>query len=117
MDDLKLFAKTNTELETLINRARIFSQDIRMEFGMEKCTLLTMGTRKLEATEGIALPNQTEMRAQGEHDSYNYLGVLKAKTIETKEMKEKIRNEYLRRTRNLLETKLYTRNQIKEIST
>ena len=117
MDDLKLFARTKTELETLINTTRIFSQDIQMEFGMEKCALLVMKKGKLETTEGMELPNQTEMRALGEQDSYKYLGVLEADTIKATEMKERIGKEYLRRTRKLLETKLYSRNLIKGINT
>ena len=36
MDDIKLFAKKEKELETLIHAVRIYSQDIGMEFGMEK---------------------------------------------------------------------------------
>ena len=35
MDDIKLFAKNERELETLIHAVRIYSQDIGMEFGME----------------------------------------------------------------------------------
>ena len=36
MDDIKLFAKNEKELETLIHALRIYSQDIGMEFGIEK---------------------------------------------------------------------------------
>ena len=36
MDDIKLFAKNEKELETLIHAVMIYSQDIRMEFGIEK---------------------------------------------------------------------------------
>ena len=38
VDDIKLFAKTEKELETLIHAVRIYSQDIGMEFGIEKCS-------------------------------------------------------------------------------
>ena len=37
MGDLKLFGKTEGQLETLINSVRVFSSDINMEFGIEKC--------------------------------------------------------------------------------
>ena len=40
MDDIKLFAKNEKELETLIHTVRIYSQDIGMGFGIEKCALL-----------------------------------------------------------------------------
>ena len=42
MDDIKLFAKNEKEVETLIHTIRIYSQDIGMEFGIEKCALLVM---------------------------------------------------------------------------
>ena len=40
MDDIKLFAKNEKELKTLIHTVRIYSQDIGMEFSIEKCVLL-----------------------------------------------------------------------------
>ena len=42
MDDIKLFAKKEKELETLTNVVRIYSQDIGMEFGIEKCAMLVI---------------------------------------------------------------------------
>ena len=36
MDDIKKFAKNEKELETLVQTIRIYSQDIGMEFGIEK---------------------------------------------------------------------------------
>ena len=36
MDDIKLFAKNEKELETLFQAGRIYRQDIWMEFGIEK---------------------------------------------------------------------------------
>ena len=36
MGDIKLFAKNEKHLETLIQTVRIYSQDIGMEFGIEK---------------------------------------------------------------------------------
>ena len=50
--------------------------------------------------------------------NYRYLGILEADTIKEEEMKEKkIKKDYLRRTKKLLETKLYSRNLIKRINT
>ena len=39
MDDIKLFAKNEKELETLIHAVGIYIQDIGMEFGIEKCAM------------------------------------------------------------------------------
>ena len=53
MNDIKLFAKNEKELETLINTVRIYSQGIGMEFGIEKCAMLVMKSGKWHLTEGI----------------------------------------------------------------
>ena len=53
MDDIKLFAKNEKELEILIDTVRIYSQDIGMEFGIEKCALLVMKSGKKHLTDGI----------------------------------------------------------------
>ena len=42
MDDIKLLTKNEKELETLIQTNRIYSQDIGMEFGIEKCAMLAI---------------------------------------------------------------------------
>ena len=34
MDDLKLFAKNEDQIDNLVNTVRIFSEDIKMEFGL-----------------------------------------------------------------------------------
>ena len=46
MDEIKLFAKKEKELETLIHTVRIYSRDIGMEFGIEKCAMLVMKSGK-----------------------------------------------------------------------
>ena len=46
MDNIRLFAKNEKELEILIHTVRIYSENIGMKFGKEKCTMLMMKTRK-----------------------------------------------------------------------
>ena len=117
IDDIKLFAKSEKELETLIYAVRIYSQDIGMELGIEKCAMLVMKSGKRHMTDGIKLPNQDKIRTLGENETYKYLGIMEADTIKQVQMKDKIRKEYLRRTRKLLKTKLSSRNLIKGINT
>ena len=42
MDDLKLFSKSEEQMDTLVRTVYVFSIDIGMEFGMKKCGILTM---------------------------------------------------------------------------
>ena len=55
MDDIKLFVKNEKELEILIQAMRIYSQEIGMEFSIEKCAMLTVRSRKRYMTGGIEL--------------------------------------------------------------
>ena len=117
MDDIKLFAKNEKEQEILIHAVRIYSQDIGMEFGIEKCAMLVMKSGKQHLTDEMELPNQDKIRMLGEKETFEYLGILEADTIKQVEMKEKIQKEYLKRTRKLLKTKLSCRNLTKGINT
>ena len=114
MDDIKLFAK---ELETLIYAVRIYSQNIGMEFGIEKCAMLVKESGKRHITDGIKRPDHDKIRTHGENETYKYLAILDADTIKQVQLKDKIWKEYPRRTRKLLETKLSSRNLIKRINT
>ena len=78
MYDIKLFAKNEKELETLIHAVRIYSQDIGMEFGIEKCTMLVMKSGKRHMTDGMELPNHEKIRTLEENET---LGILEADTI------------------------------------
>ena len=69
MDDIKLFAKNKKELKTLIQVVRIYSDDIGMEFDVEKCAMLIIKNGKRQMMEGIELPNQGKIRTHGEKDT------------------------------------------------
>ena len=67
MDDINLFAKNEKELETLIHAVRIYSQNIGMEFGIEKCAMLVIKSGKRHMSDGMELPNQDKIRTLGEN--------------------------------------------------
>ena len=73
-----------------MHTVRIYSQDIRMEFGIEKYALLVMKSGKRHMTDGIELQNQDKIRTLTENETYKYLGILEADTIKQVEMKDKI---------------------------
>ena len=106
MDDIKLLAEDDKKLETLKQAVRIYSNDIGMEFNIQKCSILIMKSRKRQMKEGKELPNQDKIRTLGEKETYKYLGILEADTLKQAEMKEKILKEYLGRKRKLLVARL-----------
>ena len=58
MDDLKLYGKNKNKVDILVQSVRVVSEDIRMELGIEKCTVLVMKKRKLVKSEGIVIPGE-----------------------------------------------------------
>ena len=48
---------------------RVFSNDIGVEFGVEKCAVLTMKKGKMANNDGMALPNKTAMKGKKDGDS------------------------------------------------
>ena len=117
LDDLKLYGKNDKEIDALVNTVRIFTQDINMEFGLDKCAKVTMNRGKLVEGEGIMLPKDMEIRNLDLDESYKYLGLLECDQIKSKEMKEKAKLEYKKRVRSILQSKLHGRNQISAINT
>ena len=102
MDDLKLYGKSKRKL--LIETVRIFSDDVGMVFGLDKCAVLFL-RGKMVRTEGIELSDGKRMR-EVNLDEYKYLGVLQLDSIMKREMKEKVKSEYVRRVQKLLRSQL-----------
>ena len=68
-DDIKHFAKNEKEWETLIQTVRIYSQDIGMEFGWEKCAFQVMKSDKRHMMERVELPNEVVIGTFGEKET------------------------------------------------
>ena len=99
MDDLKVYAKNEKSLDSLIQTVRIFSKDIGMEFGIEKCAMLVLKRGKVATSNGIKLPDESVIKSVKDGESYKYLGMLQADQIKHHEMKDKVMKEYKRRVR------------------
>ena len=55
MDDLKLFVKNEDQIDSLVNTVKIFSEDIKMEFGLPKCGVLIMKRGRVVKNEGCLM--------------------------------------------------------------
>ena len=75
MDDLKLFGKSDDQIDSLVQILFTFSEDIGMEFGLKKCGVVILKKGKLVKFDEIHLPNQEIMKAVDEN-GYTYLGIL-----------------------------------------
>ena len=116
MDDLKLFGKSEDQIDSLVQTVFIFSEDIGMEFGLKKCGVVILKKGKLVKFDGIHLPNQ-EIMKEVDENGYTYLGVLELDEIKVHEMKIKVAAEYKRRLRLILKSKLNDKNKIQTVNT
>ena len=56
MDDLELYGKSKYDLKALMNTVRLFTNNIKMKFGISKCaTVVVERGRKVE-DDGIQMP-------------------------------------------------------------
>ena len=91
MDDLKLYGKDDNQIEGLLGTVKIFSDDIGMEFGLDKCAKVTFKKGRLVKTNSINLDIQTKIQELEPGDTYKYIGVSEGEGIQHSKMKEKIR--------------------------
>jgi len=80
VDDIKLHAATNNQLQELLRLTRTFSRDIKMLFGIEKCKTLGIAKGKLEMRNFTTEDDDT-MEPMNEDDMYRYLSHMQAKQI------------------------------------
>ena len=116
MDDLKLYGKDEDQISSLINTVYCFTTDIKMEFGLKKCGVLILKRGKVSNIDSINLPSGDEMK-QIEDTGYKYLGILEVDVLMESQMKRIFSQEYLRRTRLILRSKLNGRNKFQAINT
>lgn len=118
MDDLKLFSKSESDIESLVHTVRIFSEDIGMTFGLDKCALVALKRGKMiDSTRDITMPDGDTISALGRDSEYRYLGILEGDDIKHSKMKEVIWKEYKTRVKSMLKTKLNGGNIIKALNT
>ena len=117
MDDLKLFGKSEQEIESLVQTVRVFSEDIKMEFGIDKCAVVGLNRGKLEQVEGVKLPSGKVIRGLNNEEGYKYLGILEADEMKHEETRNKVKKEYYNRVRKVLRSKLNAGNTVSALNT
>ena len=86
-DNLKLHSRSEKGLDSLVQTVPVFTEDIGMEFGIEKCATLIMEKGKIVKSVGIKLPDGKIIKSLEEGESYKYLGILEADKFLEEKMK------------------------------
>ena len=72
---------------------------IIIKFGLEKCAKASFKKGKLASTGNIIIDEYTALEDLNQEGIYKYLGVGESDGIQHSNMKEKIRKEYLRKSK------------------
>ena len=116
MDDLKLFTGNDNQLNQLLTIVKMFSDDIRMSFGLDKCNKLTIKRGEVVESPDIIVQHE-KIKDLNNTGFYKYLGVEESNNQQLKIMKSKLRHEYFNRIKKILKTKLNGQNLIQAINT
>ena len=73
MDNLRLYAKDDSELEGLLRMVKGFSHDIGIEFRLSKCAKATFKRGKLEKSDHVRLDEETIIKGLEQEKVYKYL--------------------------------------------
>lgn len=116
MDDIKLYSNSTQSLHTLADITQLFSHDINMVFGIDKCKTLTVKRGNIEKNRYKLISGEI-IEAMDLNNSYKYLGMQQARQIEQKNIKLDISKEFKIRLNEILKTSLVSKNIIKAINT
>ena len=112
MDDLKLIAESEKELQKQIHTVKTVSDDIYMEFGHEKCTKIAFKKGKIVHPQNLLIDINREIQELEQGKTYKYLGIEEREGIQHQQMKETLKQEYRRRLRMIMKSELNARNKI-----
>ena len=117
MDDLKTYTKDDSQQAGLLTIVKRFSDDIRMEFGLEKCAKATFKRGKLTETSDLQLDTDTRIRELGQEGDYKYLWINEGDRMQLAAMKENVSKKYYRRVRLVLKSEMNAANRFEAINT
>ena len=96
MDDLKLYAGSDMHLETLLRAVHMFSADVGLTFGLDKCAKLSVVRGKLKPSGDAVLPAGVNIRELLVGETYKYLGLFEAEGLDCGGSKRIILEAYLK---------------------
>lgn len=102
MDDLKLYAKKENDLESIISTVHLFSVDIEMTINLNKSARLIATRGIVVQTSGVNINTLGLISNVDVSVGYKYLGILQDLSIPYSSIKEKLVKEYRPRLRSVL---------------
>ena len=94
MDDIKLFAKSDIQLERLLHTVYMFSNDVCLTFGLDKCAKSSVVRGKVVSSDDVPLSDTCSIRVLGVGESYKYLGFYESDGLDCVKSKEMLTDLY-----------------------
>lgn len=91
MDDIKLYARGRKQLEGEIELVRMFSDDIGMSLGLDKCAMVEVKRGKMVRDGNIRMADGREIAELAMEERYKYLGIQQTYEIKQTENKQNVK--------------------------
>ena len=95
----------------------IFSSDIHMDFGLDKCAKIVFKKGKVVYSQNLVIDSSREIQELEQGKAYKDFGTEESQGTQHQQMKERLKKEHSRRLRMILKSELNTRNKITAIGT
>nr|CAI5870488.1 unnamed protein product [Callosobruchus analis] len=113
MDDLKLYASGQRDLQHALRVVQEYSHAIGMEFGTDKRAMVHLKKGRCgDSEEEEQLVDGSILRQLHAGDTYTYLGVAQRHVQEANTVKECLRRKYLHRLRQIWSSELSGKNKV-----
>lgn len=116
MDDIKIYAANQQQMRQLLEIIQKFSNDIHMEFGLNKCKTLNIEKGVIIGGD-VQLPNGDIIQAMENGETYKYLGFQQARMLDENQAKARIKGQFTKRVSSLLKTELNAGNLFQAVNT
>ena len=101
MNDLKLLAKNEKDLTSLISTVQLFSSDVCMTVNLSKSACLIVSRGKITKTTGVSIEALGLVSGFDVSDGYQYLNWYFTRLISHQIVKSKVISEYRSRLRSV----------------
>jgi len=99
MDDLKLFDKNEDQLSALLFTVKMFSDDVGLTFGLDKCAKISVKRGSIVSSDDVVLCDNSCIRELNTGESCKYLGFFESDGVDCVASKKTISELYSYRLR------------------
>jgi hypothetical protein len=107
-----LIGKSEDALQKEIQTVTTFSDDLYMEFGLDKCKMIVFKKGNPVHSQNLVVDINREIQQLKRGKTYQYLGAEESDGIQHQQMKERLKKEYTTRLRMIPKSQLNTKNKI-----